>query len=153
MNRIIMSNSIFILLTLIVGFCFPVMAYSNGVLGKSLGSPFAGTLAVFILGSTILLFILWFTKAGVPTLGQVKQIDWRVWLGGCIVILNLVTHTIGPAKIGMANMIVLLIAGQLIASVGAEHFGLFRFPVHLINWQRVSGVILLIAGVILVKKY
>lgn len=153
MKRIIMSNSIFIILTLIVGFCFPVMAYSNGVLGKSLGSPFAGTLAVFILGSAILLLIIWFTKAGVPSPGQLKQIDWRIWLGGCIVILNLVTYTIVPARIGMANMIVLLIAGQLIASVGAEHFGLFRFPVHLINWQRILGVILLITGVILVKKF
>jgi transporter family-2 protein len=148
-----MSNSIFVLLTLVVGFCFPVMAYSNAVLGKSLGSPFTGTLAVFMLGSSILLFIIWFTKAGVPTIGQIKQIDWRVWLGGCIVILNLITYTIVPARIGMANMIVLLIAGQLIASVGAEHFGLLRFPVHLINWQRILGVVLLVAGVVLVKKF
>lgn len=153
MSRIIMSDLIFVLLTLLVGFCFPIMASSNGILGKTLGSPFVATLAVFMLGSVILLLIIALTKSAVPTAAQLKQIDWKVWLGGCIVILNIMTFTIVPPRIGMSNMIVLFIAGQLIASVAAEHFGLLRFPVHSINWQRMMGVCFLIIGVTLIKKF
>lgn len=152
-NKNVMSNWIFILMPLLVGLCFPVMAASNGILGKSLGSPFIGTLAVFQLGSVLLLFIMFLTNSGFPSVTQMLSINWKVWLGGCIVILNLVTFTIVPGKIGITNMIVLFIAGQLIASVVAEHFGLLHFPVHLINWQRILGVFCLILGVILVKKF
>jgi len=148
-----MSNSVFVLLTLLVGFCFPVMAASNGMLGKALGSPFIATLAVFQLGSALLLVIILFTKSGFPGMAQIAGINWTVWLGACIVILNLLTFTIVPGRIGIANMVVLFTAGQLLAAVIAEHFGLLHFPVHRINWQRVAGIFFLVAGVVLVKKF
>ncbi len=152
-NKTIMSNSFFVLLTILVGFCFPIMAASNGVLGKSLGSPFLATLAVFQLGSLFLIVIMMLLKSDIPTLHQIMKIDWKVWLGALIVILNLLTFTIVPSKIGIANMVVLFIVGQLVSAVLAEHFGLLNFTVHSINWQRSLGVFLLILGVILVKKF
>lgn len=148
-----MNNAAFILLTLLVGFCFPVMASSNGILGKSLGSPFIATLLVFQLGSLLLLLILAVKGPAFPPLAQVLNIKWTVWLGGCIVILNLVTFTVVPGKIGIANMVVLFMAGQLLASVVTEHYGLLGFTMHKINWQRLLGVLCLLAGIIMVKKY
>ncbi|HEX4849187.1 MAG TPA: DMT family transporter [Puia sp.] len=148
-----MNNSIFILMTLIVGFCFPVMAASNGMLGKQLGGPFVATLAVFQLGSILLLLIIFLTRSAVPSLHQLLHINWKIWLGCCIVILNLITFTVVPGKIGIANMIVLFIAGQLLASMVLEHFGLLNLAVHAINWQRLLGLVFLIAGVILIKKF
>lgn len=148
-----MNNYAFVLLTVLVGFCFPIMASSNGTLGRELGNPFVATLAVFQLGSALLLLILIFTRSGFPSLTQLVGINWKVWLGGCIVILNLITFTIVPGRIGITNMIVLFIAGQLIASVMVEHFGWLQFKVHAMNWQRIIGVIFLMLGVILVKKF
>jgi len=148
-----MNNSLFVLLTLLVGVCFPVMAASNGILGKSLGSPFVATLLVFQLGSVLLVLLIALTKPVLPPAIQLLRIDWKVWLGSCIVILNLLTFTIVPGRIGIANMVVLFTAGQLISAVVAEHFGLLHFPVHSINWQRILGVFFLILGVFFVKKY
>lgn len=148
-----MSNSVYLFLTLLIGFCFPVMASSNGILGRALGSPFIATLAVFQLGSALLLLIILFTKSGFPGIARISGIHWTVWLGACIVILNLLTFTIVPGKIGIANMVVLFTAGQLMAAVLAEHYGLLHFPVHKINWQRTAGIIFLVAGVVLVKKF
>jgi len=148
-----MENSIFFLLPVIVGLCFPVMAASNGMLGKQLGGPFVATLAVFQLGSVLLLMIIFGTRSAFPSLHQLLHIDWKTWLGCSIVILNLVTFTIAPARIGIANMIVLFIVGQLVASVVVEHFGLLNLAIHPANWQRMAGIIFLIVGVILVKKY
>lgn len=152
-NKTRMSDLFFVLLTVLVGFCFPIMAASNGVLGKSLGSPFLATLVVFQLGSLVLIVIMMILKSKIPTVHQVIQIDWKVWLGALIVILNLLTFTIVPSKIGIANMVVVFIVGQLVSAVLAEHFGLLHFSVHRINWQRLLGIFLLITGVILVKKF
>ncbi|MDI9876643.1 DMT family transporter [Flectobacillus rivi] len=148
-----MSAILYVILTLLVGFCFPIMASSNGILGRSLGSPFVATLAVFQLGSLLLIALIIGTKETIPSWQQFHEIDWKVWAGGCIVILNLITFTVAPSKIGIANMIVIFVAGQIISSVIAEHFGLLRFPIHSISWQRVLGILLLVLGVILVKKY
>lgn len=152
-NKTRMSDLFFVLLTVLVGFCFPIMAASNGVLGKSLGSPFLATLVVFQLGSLVLIVIMILLKSKIPTVHQVIQIDLKVWFGALIVILNLLTFTIVPSKIGIANMVVLFIVGQLVSAVLAEHFGLLNFSVHSINWQRSLGVFLLIVGVVLVKKF
>lgn len=147
------SSVIYILLTLLVGFCFPLMASSNGRLSKTFGSPFSATLAVFILCSLLSVAIIFFTKSPFPSVQKAVQIDWKVWLGACIVMLNIITFTVAPPKIGIGNMIIFFVAGQIISSVVAEHFGLLKFPVHEINWQRVVGLIMIVGGVALVKKF
>jgi bacterial/archaeal transporter family-2 protein len=154
MNKInTMGNSLYVLLTLLVGFCFPVMAASNSTLAKSLGNPLVGTMIVFQMAVFLLLIITMLTRSPVPSLRDCLQVDWKVWLGGCIVVLNLLIFSTVPRRIGIANMVVLFTAGQLLSSVLAENFGLLRFPVHAINWQRVVGLVLLIAGVVLIKKF
>jgi uncharacterized membrane protein YdcZ (DUF606 family) len=45
-----------------------------------------------------------------------------------------------------------MIAGQLLLSTIIDHFGLFNFPAIRMNFARLSGIILLLAGVFLVKK-
>lgn len=151
MNRSAVSHSIYILLTLLVGFCLPIMASSNGMLGKSVGSPFTASLGVFVLASLLMTAIIFVTRRPGLTVSLISQTNWKMWLGGCIVVMNIMTFTIVPEKIGATNMIVLFIAGQIISSVIAEHFGLLNFPVHMINGYRIGGLLLVISGVILVK--
>jgi transporter family-2 protein len=62
-----MSAILYVILTLLVGFCFPIMASSNGILGRSLGSPFVATLAVFQLGSLLLIALIIGTKETIPS--------------------------------------------------------------------------------------
>ena len=136
-----MGNSILFLLTLLVGFCLPIMAYSNALLSKNLGSPFTATLAVFILASVLIGVITAFARSPPITLGSLNQTNWKMWLGGFIVVMNIITFTIVPQKIGPSNMIVIFITGQICSSVIAEHFGLLNFPVHSVNWQRIVGIL------------
>lgn len=154
MKNPVMNHSIwFALLTLLVGFCLPVMASANGTLGKSLGSPFTATLCVFLLASSLIGVVIMVSHSPGLNLTNVANTNWKMWLGGFIVVVNIITFTIVPQKIGASNMIILFIAGQMISSVVADHFGLLNFPVHTINWQRIAGLLLITAGVILVKKF
>ncbi|MFX8727591.1 DMT family transporter [Acinetobacter baumannii] len=41
----------------------------------------------------------------------------------------------------------------MVAAIIIDQFGLLKAPVHTINWQRVVGIVLLVVGVYLVKKY
>ncbi len=154
MKKNIMDHSlIFIALTLLVGLCFPIMAASNGALSKSIGSPFSASMGVFILSAVIMTIVSVATKSPVLSPQNMSHTHFSMWLGACIVVINVVTFTIVPPKIGIGNMIVLFVTGQMIASVVVEHFGLLHFPVHLFNWQRAIGLALIIAGVVLVKKF
>ena len=148
-----MSYYLYILITLIVGLCLPIMASSNGMLGKSFGSPFTATLGVFILASILISLIIILTKNPGLSINNISKTNWKMWLGGVIVVMNIMTFTIVPQKIGASNMIVIFIAGQILSSVIVAHFGLLNFPVHTINWHRILGLTLIIFGVILVKKY
>ena len=47
----------------------------------------------------------------------------------------------------------LIIAGQLIVAVLLDHFGLLGFASHPINLWRIVGILLLIAGVLLIKQF
>jgi transporter family-2 protein len=128
------------------------MASSNGMLGKSFGSPFTATLAVFIFASMLIGLIVILTNNPGLSISSISNTNWKMWLGGVIVVMNIITFTIVPQKIGASNMIVIFIAGQILSSVIVEHFGLLNFPVHTVNWYRVLGLTLIIFGVMFVKK-
>ncbi|MFX5964690.1 DMT family transporter [Acinetobacter baumannii] len=44
-------------------------------------------------------------------------------------------------------------AGQILCSVLLDQFGVLGFPKHTINVQRLLGIILLAAGVFLIRRF
>jgi bacterial/archaeal transporter family-2 protein len=153
MNKIMMSGTIYILLTLLVGLCLPVMASANGALSKSMGSPFTATFGIFALAAGLMGISTLLSESPGLTVEGISQTNWKMWLGAFIVVMNIITFTVVPQKIGVANMIVFFIAGQIVSSVIVEHFGLLSFPIHEITWQRLVGIVFLIIGVVMVKKF
>jgi transporter family-2 protein len=55
-------------------------------------------------------------------------------------------------KIGAANALGFVIAGQLLGAVILDHFGWIGFPVKEISWTRILGIAVMILGVYLVQK-
>ncbi len=54
-------------------------------------------------------------------------------------------------EIGVAPTVALTVAGQQIASVFVDRYGLLRLPRRRISARRLAGVIVLLAGVLLVQ--
>lgn len=146
------NDVIYSILPIMVGTCLPLLAITNGNLGKSLGSPFTATFGVFLVALAGITIVILASNTGLPTVTQFSTTKWWYWLGGCIVVLNIVTFTVSPSKIGVGNMIVLFVASQIISSLIFEHFGLFNVVKKAIDWQRVLGAVFLIVGVYLIKK-
>ena len=47
----------------------------------------------------------------------------------------------------------MILAGQVIASIVIDHFGLIRVPVHELNIPRLAGAVLVVVGVALVQRF
>ncbi|QEM02544.1 DMT family transporter [Mucilaginibacter rubeus] len=148
-----MNNVSYIAATMMVGMCLPVMASSNGALGKTLGSPYLATLCAFLIAAIIVSLVITVTRTPLPGIAQVLSTNWVMWLGGVIIAMNILTFSIVPQKIGVGNTIIFFIAGQIISSVLIEHYGWLHYAAHPVNWARAGGIVLLVTGVILIKKF
>ena len=59
-----------------------------------------------------------------------------------------------PAHPGWrAALVGLVVAGQLVASLVLDHFGWLGFPQHTLSVPRAIGALLILAGVLLVRRY
>jgi bacterial/archaeal transporter family-2 protein len=56
-------------------------------------------------------------------------------------------------RLGVATTIGLFLAGQVIASMVIDHFGLFGTPVQAASIPRILGALLIIVGVAVVQRF
>ncbi len=143
---------IFILLALVAGATMPVQAGLNLRLKQALGDPIFAALVSFAVG-TAALAVYAYALRPVPTLGMVSSAPWWAWAGGLCGAFFVSVIIILAAQLGATTTMACLLAGQFIAALILDHYGLIGFDVHAISWPRVLGVLLVMAGVVLVNRY
>ncbi len=131
----------------------PIQAAMNTRLGKDLSNPVLGALISFLVGTVGLVFYLAVTRASLPSGERLASVPLWAWWGGLLGAAYVSAIIVVTPRIGVAASIGLAIAGQLLLSVLLDNFGWLGLPVHHFNWGRALGVALLIAGVILIKKF
>jgi bacterial/archaeal transporter family-2 protein len=137
---------------LIVGALTPVQVGINASLKASLDNSLAAGLANFIVGGLSILLVALLIRPGIPALTAVASVPVWGWLGGLIGATFVVaTLSLGP-KLGAATLFVLVIAGQMLASMALDHFGVIGFPLRAITVPRIAGAVLLVAGVVLIVR-
>ena len=62
------------------------------------------------------------------------------------------TSIILTPRLGAANTITFIVAGQVLASMILDQFGLLNLPVHPVSLARIGGAALVIAGVFVVLR-
>jgi transporter family-2 protein len=80
------------------------------------------------------------------------QAPWWVYVGGLLGAVYVVGVIALAPKLGALLTFALLIAGQFLASTVLDHLGLL-YPRHPVNAVRVLGVVLILLGVWLVRRY
>jgi transporter family-2 protein len=63
----------------------------------------------------------------------------------------LVTVVVAP-RLGAATMIATIIAGQMLASLLLDHYGVAGYAPHSVNAWRIAGTLLIIAGVVMIQR-
>jgi bacterial/archaeal transporter family-2 protein len=82
---------------------------------------------------------------------DVDALPWWGWLGGLVGATYVTVVPLLIPEIGAAATIGLTVAGQQLASLAVERYGLLRLPRRPLTALRTTGVTLLLAGVALIQ--
>ncbi|GLH72887.1 hypothetical protein GETHLI_13890 [Geothrix limicola] len=143
---------LFLVMAFAIGLVIPLQSAINNALRNALGS--GALLAAFIsfaVGTLCLAVISALTGQPLHTLWGLPRIAWWQWLGGALGAFFVFGTTLLAPRIGLAAMISLIVAGQVLSSLLFDRYGLLGLPVRDISWVRVAGVALLLVGAVLVN--
>lgn len=129
-----------------------LQAPTNAKLMTAVGSPVNAAFVSFAVG-TVALGIAALVMQTRPDLTAAKALPWYAWIGGLYGVIFVVAATWGVPRLGVALTITLMVAGQLLVGLVLDHFGAFGQPVQPMNLGRVAGVALVIAGVVMVRRF
>jgi len=143
----------YILLALAAGFCLPTQAGINAQLNLWTRSPVLAATISFAVGTLALILYAVVTRISMPSLQDASGHPWWIWTGGLLGAFFVAATVILVPRLGATSMLGLILAGQLIASLVLDHFGLLGYAVQPITPGRLLGVAFLAAGVVLVRLY
>ena len=143
---------IYLLLAFLTGIAITIQGGVNANLRQAVHNPVLAAAISFGTGFVILFAFVLAAGTPIPSMGVVRQISWWKWMGGVIGAAYVTTVIISVPKIGTANLVSLSVAGQLLAAVVLDHYGLLGFPLHPANGWRLLGVVLIMLGVTLVVR-
>ncbi len=148
-----MKNLLPLIFAIVAGLVLPIQAGLNARMAKNIGHPIFATTISFMVGTISL--IAYSIAARLPTdqLKNFTQASWSEWIPGALGAFYVAATVILVPKLGAALTFALIIAGQMIISVILDHYGLIGIPLKQVSMGRIAGILLLIIGVILIRKY
>lgn len=143
---------LYLLLALIIGLIVPLQSAVNNQLKLVMGgSTLLAALVSFAIGTLALLFVALANPQKWGDLAQLGQASWWQFSGGVMGALFVFGTTLLAPRIGVTVMVALIIGGQVLSSLLFDRFGLLGFEVREISLPRLAGVLLVLAGVLLVS--
>lgn len=147
-----MNPSLLSLIAVILaGGATALQAPTNARLATAVSSPVNAAFVSFAVG-TAALGLLALALQTRPDVAAAKSLPWWAWVGGLYGCVFVVAAAWGVPRLGVALTITLMVAGQLLASLLLDHFGAMGVPRQPINWSKVAGVALVVAGALLVRR-
>ncbi len=143
----------FILFALLAGAGMPLQAGINLRLRHALGEPVMAALVSFAVGTVCLLAYAAAARTPLPPAGVLVGTPWWAWTGGALGAFFVFATIVLAGQLGAATTMAWLLAGQFLAALLLDHYGLVSFAMREITWPRVAGVALIIAGAVLVNRY
>ena len=139
------------LLVLLAGGMIAIQAPTNAILARAGGSPVLAALISFAVG-TVGLLIAWLATSNRPSPTAFAGLPWYAWLGGLYGATFVAVAAYAAPRIGLASLITIGIAGQIAVALWLDHLGALGLPREPINLGRIAGALLVMAGVVLVRR-
>jgi transporter family-2 protein len=146
-----MSRGLAVLLGVGAGCLVGMQAPINSRLGKSVGSIEAATISFFV-GTVALVLILLIARGGLGGVGQIGRVPWWALIGGLLGAVYVSVALVAVRTLGASGLTAVVITGQLAISVLIDRFGLLGVARQSVGLQRIAGLVLLVAGVVLVVR-
>jgi transporter family-2 protein len=143
---------VWFLLAILTGVALPVQAGVNTQLRGALGHPALAAAISFFVGTVALAAYVVAARLSIPA-GAVSRTLWWHWSGGLIGAFFIACAIILAPRLGAATLVGAVVAGQMLASLVLDHYGLVGYPQHPMNLWRLAGVALVLAGVFLIQRH
>lgn len=147
-----MNKLIWIIMVVIAGSLLPLQAGLNAKMGKEIVSPIWASLISFTVGAIALFAYVMITKNSFQLSGF-KMVPTYAWLAGVFGAFYVTVVVLAFPKLGPALTFGLIVAGQLLISLFLDHYNILVHQQHSINIYRIIGMILIVSGVVLIRKF
>ena len=144
---------LFLVLAVLAGAMMPTQAATNNKMAVVVDSPIVAAFISFAIG-TVALFV-YMIASGTPlsNLASAKDAPAIAWIGGFLGAFFVTMTVLLAPRIGVAMTFSLIIAGQMIVTLVIDHFGLLGVETRPVSWVRIAGIVLITAGVVLIRKF
>lgn len=140
------------LLAALAGGSIVLQQVLNGTLRMGLRSATWAGFTSYFVGVLCMALLALLLREPPPPLAVLARIPWWAWTGGMFGAVFIGLAILLIPKLGAAAFIVLLVAGQMIASLAFDQFGWLGLPQRPIDASRLIGVVLLVGGVVLIRR-
>jgi transporter family-2 protein len=123
----------------------------NARLAAAAGGPLWAAFFSFLTGTVALGLAALLARQPLLTATLAQAPPW-LWVGGLLGAFFVTVTIFAVPQLGAGLMIVLIIAGQMLAALLLDHVG-FLLPAHPLNAGRILGALFILAGVVLIRKF
>ena len=150
-----MSTSVYFyfLLALVAGAMMPTQAAINNRLAGYVQSPISAAFVSFLIGTIALFAYMLASGTPIGSLWNIKEAPAVAWLGGLLGAFFVASTIVLAPRIGVAMTFSLIVAGQMLITLVLDHFGFLGLPVKEISLARIGGVLLITAGVVIIRRF
>jgi len=141
----------FIAIAIFSGAIVTMQAGMNSTLARFAGNPLWATTASLTISLLVIALVLMVARPELPSFIRVVNAPWWVWLGGVAGAFYVTAAVILAPKLGAAVFLAAIVAGQMIAAIILDHYGIIGFPEKVITLPRILGVLMVIGGVLVMQ--
>ncbi|MEO1990676.1 MAG: DMT family transporter [Pirellulales bacterium] len=139
------------ILAALAGAAIATQAAANGSLKVNLGD--ARYAAFFSICGTMLtaMFAICILRPPFPSIAVMRATPWWNWIGGPLGASIVLSGAYLTPRLGSAAFITAVVTGQVVCSLGLDHFGALGIPQQSITLGKTLGAGMIITGMLLVK--
>ncbi|NQX81277.1 MAG: DMT family transporter [Flavobacteriaceae bacterium] len=140
------------LLAVFGGVFLAIQGGLNSNLGSLLKNPLLASLIAFFCSTIFALLFVIISYKNTVTITEIRQIPIYLWLtGGLFSVLGISIYYYTIPKLGISTMISLGLFGQVTFSIIAGHYGWLGLPTEIITIKRMTGIIAMLTGILLIN--
>ena len=147
-----MDKILWIAMAFLAGTFLPIQAGLNNKLAKTGDSPVHASMISFAVGAVALIVYILLTSQNVSWKG-IREAPAYAWTGGILGAFYVTIIVLAFPKIGPGLTFGLVVAGQLLISMLMEHYQLLGAESQPVSIGRITGMLLIIGGVLIMKKF
>jgi len=142
-----------LILAISSGAVAPLQIGINSQLAKTLLHPLQAVLVSFVIGTFGVIALSYAFRVPLPAVMQPLKTPPILLTGGLLGAYMVMSSITAAPRLGAAVFIAASIAGQMMASLLLDHYGIMGYAVQPISAVKVLGVVFVCAGVMLIRGF